>query len=298
MRGPSRGAGVSVRLAFTLVKRADEHTESDLDALVGAFREDNPAEFYELLVNSSVLYAVTQVESLWQRVGDEDELKSHVYFHFLQSWERIRAGALPRGDAIGGYLVETIRNSVRDALRKKERRKRRERELVRGGFGNDPDERGSDAEAVAAKTGSVLDELIAEEHRESMLTVVSDPELAKFGAVFKLKMLMRCNLDDAPRFAMSAEEAAWTPGDESYPHPRAAGRVAAWVVRLRRWDPAGRRFKPTSRKLVCMLGMADSGTPEEVEKEKANTFDQWFRRAKVKFRGAEADRARPGRGRG
>lgn len=262
--------------------------DSDLTSLVSAFRENNPARFYTLLVNSSVLYSITQVESLWQRVGDEDELKSHVYFHFLQSWDRIRNLAMTRGEAVGGYLVETIRNAVRDNLRKKERRKKRERELSRGFDG----ESGNDAEAVADKAGSVLDQVIAQEHRESMLTVVSDPELAKFGAVFKLKMLMRCNAEDFPRFAMTAEEAAWRPEEGEYPHPRTAARVAAWVVRLRKWDLAGNRFKPTSRKLVRMLGMVNSKASGEMEKEKANTFDQWFRRAKVKFRGAEGDRSR------
>ncbi len=268
-----------------MASAASTQFEQNLSALVGAFRDNNPAEFYTLLINTPVLYAVTQTESLWQRVGDEDDLKSHVYFHFLQGWDRIRSLALPRGDAVGGYLVETIRNSVRDALRKKERRKKRERELVSG-----IQDRGTDAEAVPDKRGSTLDQVLANEHRESVLTVVSDPELAKFGAVYKLKMLMRCALDEMARFAMSAEEAAWAPEDLDYPHPRPAARVAAWVVRLRKWDQAGNRFKPTSRKLVRMLGMADSATKEAVEKEKANTFDQWFRRAKVKFKGHSSDR--------
>ena len=73
----------------------------------------------------------------------------------------------------------------------------------------------------------MVDETHARPQRDRLLTVVSDPEQAKFGAVFKLKMLMRCNLEDAPRFAMTAEEAAWTPDDPDYPHPRSAGRVAA-----------------------------------------------------------------------
>src|SRR5258706_3454847 len=71
--------------------------DDDLARLVAAFRENNPAVFYTLLMTSSVLVTVTQTESLWNRIGEEGEVRSVVYLHFLKSWERIRTLALAGG---------------------------------------------------------------------------------------------------------------------------------------------------------------------------------------------------------
>src|SRR4051812_14138813 len=136
--------------------------DADLARLADAFRDNDPATFYTKLMNSKVLYTVTQTENLWTRVGEEGEVQSVVYLHFLKSWDRIRGHALAGGGPVAGYLVEVIRNAVRDALRKQERRQKRERSLVRGLDG----ERGNEAEAVADDSGSVLDSVIAaEEHQ-------------------------------------------------------------------------------------------------------------------------------------
>lgn len=252
--------------------------DADLTRLVEAFRENNPAAFYTLLMNSSLIYTITQTDSLWDRVGEEGEVQSIVYLHFLKSWDRIRGLALASGSPIAGYLVEVIRNAVRDALRKKERRQKMERSLVRG-LGD----RGNEAEAVEDKSGSVLDHVIAREQVERLQSVESDPEQVRFGAVYKLKMLMRCAPDEFDRYALTADESLWRAEDPSHPHPRPAGRVAGWLVRLRRFDESGSRFKPTSRKIVRMLGMVRRKAPEAVLKDKANVFDQWFRRAKMKL---------------
>src|SRR5207237_2643488 len=143
---------------------------------------------------------------------------------------------------------ETIRNAVRDALRKTERRQKRERSLIRG-----LDDRGNEAEAVEDLSGSVIDRVIAREQIQQLQDVESDPEQARFGAVYKLKMMMRCAIDELDRYQLTPEEAEWRPDDDAeHPHPRPAGRVAAWLARLRRWAEAGTRFKPTSRKLVRM----------------------------------------------
>jgi hypothetical protein len=253
--------------------------DADLARLADAFRDNDPAVFYTLLMNSKVLYTVTQTENLWARVGEEGEVQSVVYLHFLKGWDRIRGHALASGGPVAGYLVEVIRNAVRDALRKQERRQKRERSLVRGLEG----ERGNEAEAVEDDSGSVLDSVIAAEEHQRLMAAESDPEQAKFGAVYKLKMMMRCSIDQLDRYALTAAEAAWTPSEPDYPHPRPAGRVAAWIGRLRRRDEMGKRFKPTSRKLVRMLGMVRRNAVEQVLKDKANVFDQWFRRAKVKL---------------
>jgi len=235
--------------------------------------------FYTLLMSSSVLATVSQTDNMWNRIGEEGEVQSVVYLHFLKNWERIRTLALAGGGQVAGYLVETIRNALRDALRKQERRQKMERSLVRG-----LDDRGNEAEAVEDTTGSVLDNVIAREQVARLQSVESDPDQARFGAVYKLKMMMRCATDEFDRFAPSADESLWKPDDDpDHPHPRTAGRVAAWLARLRRWDEAGNRFKPTSRKLVRMLGMVRKNAPEAVLKDKANVFDQWFRRAKVKL---------------
>jgi hypothetical protein len=253
--------------------------DADLAALVEAFRADNPAAFYSTLMNSSVLYAVTQAENLWARVGDEGELQSIVYLHFLKGWQRIRTLALNSGGPVAGYLVEIVRNAVRDELRKTERRQKRERSLVRD-LG---DSRGNEGEMVEDRSASVVDRVIAREQLDQLQSVESDPEQAKFGAVYKLKMMMRCATDDLDRYALTADESAWRPDDPTHPHPRPAGRVGNWLSRLRRWDEPGHRFKPTSRKLVRMLGMVRKNAEEPVLKDKANVFDQWFRRAKVKL---------------
>src|SRR5207248_2304366 len=108
-----------------------------------------------------VLHTITQTENLWNRVGEEGEVQSVVYLHFLKNWQRIRALAISGGGAVAGYLVETIRNAVRDSLRKQERRQKRERSLVSG-----LQERGNEAEAVEDKSGSVLDHVIAREQTE------------------------------------------------------------------------------------------------------------------------------------
>jgi hypothetical protein len=252
--------------------------DADLARLVEAFREDNPAVFYTLLMNSPVLFTVTQTENLWNRIGEEGEVQSVVYLHFLKGWARIRTLALSGGGPVAGYLVETIRNAVRDALRKQERHQKRERSLIRG-----LDDRGNEAEAVEDKSGSVLDRVIAREQVAQLQSVESDSDQVRFGAVYKLKMMMRCATDELERYQLTPDEALWQPDDPEHPRPRPAGRVAGWLARLRRWDEAGNRFKPTSRKLVRMLGMVRRNTPEETLKEKANVFDQWFRRAKVKL---------------
>jgi hypothetical protein len=253
--------------------------DDDLARLVQAFRDDNPAVFYTLLMSSSVLATVSQTDNMWNRIGEEGEVQSVVYLHFLKNWSRIRTLALAGGGQVAGYLVETIRNALRDALRKQERRQRMERSLVRG-----LDDRGNEAEAVQDTSGSVLDNVIAREQVARLQSVESDPDQARFGAVYKLKMMMRCATDELDRFALSADESLWQPDDDpDHPHPRPAGRVAGWLARLRRWDEPGNRFKPTSRKLVRMLGMVRKNAPEAVLKDKANVFDQWFRRAKVKL---------------
>jgi hypothetical protein len=252
--------------------------DDDLASLVNAFRDNNPAVFYTVLMNSAVLYTVTQNEDLWKRVGDEGELQSIVYHHILKGWERIRGLALGSGGPLAGYLVEIIRNAVRDALRKTERRQKRERSLVSG-----LEDRGNEAEYVEDFSASVVDRVIAREQLDQLQAARSDPEQAKFGAVYKLKMMMRCATDDLGRYALSADESIWTPEDPEYPHPRPAGRVAGWLGRLRQWDEPAHRFKPTSRKLVRMLGMVRKNAPEPTLKDKANVFDQWFRRAKVKL---------------
>ena len=263
-------------------RRSDSNFDTDLAQLVEHFRADNPAGFYTLLMNSDIIYTVTQTENLWSRVNEDGEVQSIVYLHFLKGWDRIRKLALAGGGggAVAGYLVETIRNAVRDALRKTERRQKRERSLIRG-----LDDRGNEAEAVEDRSGSVVDRVIAREQIEQLQTVESDPEQARFGAVYKLKMMMRCAIDELDRYRLTAEEAQWRPDDEAgeHPHPRLAGRVAVWLARLRRWDEVGNRFKPTSRKLVRMLGMVRKNSPDDVLKDKANVFDQWFRRAKVKL---------------
>ena len=254
------------------------HFDADLARLVEAFRDNNPAAFYTLLMNAPLIYTITQTDNLWGRVNEEGEVQSIVYLHFLKSWERIRSLALSSGSPVAGYLVEVIRNAVRDALRKKERRQKMERSLLRG-----LDDRGNEAEAVEDKSGSVLDHVIAREQVERLQAVESDPDQVRFGAVYKLKMLMRCAPDEFDRYALSADESLWQPDDPTHPHPRPAGRVAAWLVRLRRFDESGNRFKPTSRKFVRMLGMVRQNAPEPVLKDKANVFDQWFRRAKMKL---------------
>jgi hypothetical protein len=259
-------------------KTRPSNFDDDLARLVDAFRDNNPAVFYTVLMNSAVLYTVTQNEDLWKRVGDEGELQSVVYLHFLKGWDRIRALALGSGGPLAGYLVEIIRNAVRDALRKTERRQKRERSLVRG-----LEDRGNEAEAVQDFSASVVDRVIAREQLDQLQSVESDPEQAKFGAVYKLKMMMRCATDELDRYALTADESIWQPEDPDYPHPRPAGRVAGWLGRLRRWDEPAHRFKPTSRKLVRMLGMVRADAPEPTLKDKANVFDQWFRRAKVKL---------------
>lgn len=255
--------------------------DADLARLVEAFRANDPATFYTLLMNSRVLYTVTQTENLWNRVGEEGEVQSVVYLHFLKGWDRIRAYALAGAGPVAGYLVEVIRNAVRDSLRKQERRQRRERSLLRG-LGDD-ESRGNEAEMVEDHAGSVLDSVIAQEEHQRLLAAESDPEQAKFGAVYKLKMMMRCATDQLDRYALTAAEHAWRPDEPDHPHPRPAGRVAGWLARLRRADEMGKRFKPTSRKLVRMLGMVRGDAPEQTLKDKANVFDQWFRRAKVKL---------------
>src|SRR5204863_4115400 len=128
--------------------------------LVERFRADHPAGFYTLLMNSDIIYTITQTENLWGRVNEEGEVQSIVYLHFLKGWDRIRKLALSGGGggAVAGYLVETIRNAVRDALRKTERRQKRERSLIRG-----LDDRGNEAEAVEDRSGSVVDRVIARE---------------------------------------------------------------------------------------------------------------------------------------
>jgi hypothetical protein len=252
--------------------------DSDLASLVEAFRENNPAAFYTLLMNSPIIFTVTQTDNLWGRIGEEGEVASIVYLHFLKGWERIRGHALSAGGAMAGYLVEVIRNAVRDALRKKERRQKMERSLLRG-----MDDRGNEAEAVEDKSGSVLDHVIAREQLAQLQAVESDPDQVRFGAVYKLKMMMRCATDEFDRYQLSADESIWQPEGETHPHPRPAGRVAAWLMRLRRFDEAGKRFKPTSRKIVRMLGMVRRNASESELKDQANVFDQWFRRAKMKL---------------
>jgi hypothetical protein len=261
------------------VARKESNFDADLGALVEAFRDDDKATFYTLLMNSPVLYSVTQTENLWARVGEEGEVQSIVYLHFLKGWERIRALALGSGGPVAGYLVEIIRNAIRDDLRKKERRTKRERSLVRG-----LEDRGNEAEHVEDFSASVVERVIAREQLDQLQAAESDPEQAKFGAVYKLKMMMRCATDELDRYALTADESSWQPDeDPEHPHPRPAGRVAGWLGRLRRWDEPGQRFKPTSRKLVRMLGMVRKDAEEAVLKDKANVFDQWFRRAKVKL---------------
>jgi hypothetical protein len=254
--------------------------DNDLARVVEAFRANDPATFYTLLMNSRVLYTVTQTENLWNRVGEEGEVQSVVYLHFLKGWDRIRGYAMAGQGPVAGYLVEVIRNAVRDSLRKQERRQKRERSLIRG---RGDDQRGNEAEAVEDQSGSVLDSVIAAEEQQRLMAAESDPEQAKFGAVYKLKMMMRCAIDQLDRYALTAAESAWRPDEPDHPHPRPAGRVAGWLARLRRVDEMGKRFKPTSRKLVRMLGMVRARAEEQALKDKANVFDQWFRRAKVKL---------------
>jgi hypothetical protein len=261
-----------------VAKQRPTNFDGDLAKLVDAFRDDNPAAFYLLLMNSPVLHTVAQTENLWNRIGEEGEVQSVVYLHFLKNWVRIRTLALSGGGAVAGYLVETIRNALRDALRKQERRQKRERSLVSGLW-----ERGNEAETVEDKTGSVLDHVIAREQSEQLQAIESDPEQVRFGAVYKLKMMMRCATDELDRYQLTAEESAWRPDIADHPRARPAGRVANWLARLRRWDEAGNRFKPTSRKLARMLGMVGRHAPEDALKDKANVFDQWFRRAKMKL---------------
>jgi hypothetical protein len=271
---PNPNGGEETRVA----KEQATTFEHDLTALVDAFRADNPATFYTLLVNSAVLPTVTQVENLWSRVDDEGDLQSIVYLHFLKGWQKIRTLALAGQGAVAGYLVEVIRNAIRDELRKRDRRKKLERSLVSG-----YEDRGNEAEAVADHGGSPLELAIAHETQASLLAASTDADLPKFGAVYKLKMLMRCAPDEFDDYALTPDEATWTPADTDYPHPRPAARPAAWLMRLRRWDPAGHRFKPTSRKIVRMLGMVRKNAPEQTLKDKSNTFDVWFRRAKLKL---------------
>src|SRR4051794_18303286 len=111
-----------------MAKQRPSNFDDELAQLVEAFRANNPAVFYTLLMNSQVIFTVTQTDNLWNRVGEEGEVHSVVYLHFLKGWERIRALALSGGGASpAGYLVEVIRNAVRDALRKQERRQKMER---------------------------------------------------------------------------------------------------------------------------------------------------------------------------
>ncbi len=261
-----------------MAKPRPANFDTDLAKLVEAFVDNNPASFYLILMNSPVLQTVTQTENLWNRVGEEGEVQSVVYLHFLKNWQRIRTLALAGSGAVAGYVVETIRNAVRDALRKQERRQKRERSLVSG-----LQDRGNEAEAVEDKSGSVLDHVIAREQAAQLHAVESDPEQVRFGAIYKLKMMMRCATDELDRYQLTPEESAWRPDVADHPRARSAGRVAGWLSRLRRWDEAGNRFKPTSRKLARMLGMVGRHPSEEVLKDKANVFDQWFRRAKIKL---------------
>jgi DNA-directed RNA polymerase specialized sigma24 family protein len=261
-----------------VAKNRPTNFDTDLAKLVDFFVSDNPASFYLLLMNSCVLHTVTQTENLWNRVGEEGEVQSVVYLHFLKNWQRIRTLALSGGGAVAGYLVETIRNAVRDSLRKQERRQKRERSLVSGLH-----DRGNEAEAVEDQSGSVLDHVIAREQTAQLHALKSDPEEVRFGAIYKLKMMMRCATDQLDQYQLTPEESAWRPDLADHPSARPAGRVAGWVGRLRRWDEAGNRFKPTSRKLARMLGMVGRHAPEALLKDKANVFDQWFRRAKIKL---------------
>lgn len=261
-----------------MAKQRSSNFDSDLNKLVEAFVDDNPASFYTLLMNSPVLQTVTQTENLWNRVGEEGEVQSVVYLHFLKNWQRIRTLAMSGGGPVAGYLVETVRNAVRDALRKQERRQKRERSLVSG-----LSDRGNEAEAVEDKSGSVLDHVISREQSAALQAVELDPEEVRFGAIYKLKMMMRCATDGLDRYQLTPEESVWRPDVAEHPHARPAGRVAAWLARLRRWDEKGLRFKPTSRKLARMLGMVGRKADEALLKDKANVFDQWFRRAKIKL---------------
>jgi len=258
-----------------VAKERDGQFERDLAKLVGAFVGDDPAVFYTTLMDSSVLRTVAQSESLWDRVGEEGEAQSVVYLHCLKGWGRIRTLAMGSGGPVAGYLVEVMRNALRDALRKTERRRKRERSLVRG-----LEERGNEAEAVEDRSGSVVDRVIAREELDRLSRVESDPEQLRFGAVYKLKLMMRCAVEDLPRYGLSEAEGAWRPEEE---RARPAGRVAGWVARLRPFDPTGKRYRPTSRGMVRMLGMVRANAPEPTLKDKANVFDQWFRRAKVKL---------------
>ena len=103
----------------SLVQPHATHFDADLARLVEAFRDNNPAAFYTLLMNSPLIYTITQTDNLWGRVGEEGEVQSIVYLHFLKSWERIRSLTLSSGSPVAGYLVEVIRNAVRDALHKR-----------------------------------------------------------------------------------------------------------------------------------------------------------------------------------
>jgi hypothetical protein len=258
-----------------VAKDRDPQFERDLATLVEAFVADDPATFYTRLMDSNVLRTVAQAESLWDRVGEEGEAQSVVYLHFLKGWDRIRELAMGSGGAVAGYLVEVMRNALRDALRKVERRRKRERSLIRG-----LEDRGNEAEAVEDRAGSVVDRVIAREELDRLSKVESDPEQARFGAVYKLKMMMRCAVEDLGRYALTPAEEAWRAEEV---RARPAGRVAGWVARLRKFDPTGKRYRPTSRGIVRMLAMVKRGVTEPVWKEKANVFDQWFRRAKVKL---------------
>src|SRR5438445_13275874 len=110
-----------------MARRSESQFDTDLAEVVEAFKADDPARFYALLMNTKVIFTVTQTDNLWGRVNEEGEVESIVYLHFLKGWERIRNLALGGEGAVAGYLVETIRNAVRDALRKKERRQKMER---------------------------------------------------------------------------------------------------------------------------------------------------------------------------
>ena len=101
-----------------------------------------------------------------------------------------------------------------------------------------------------------MDRVIAREELDRLSRVESDPEQVRSGAVYKLKMMMRCAVEDLGRCGLKRGGGGVAAREE---RARPAGRVAGWVAGLRRFDPTAKRYRPTSRGWCGCWGWCGGG---------------------------------------